>query len=229
MPKSTRTLAQIQASRENGKKSDGPKNTSKTRLNAIKHGILTDIVHCETEEERQAFEAMRDALMEDLAPETQMEQFYAERIAQCIWRTRLIEKRLANPHLGSEVWERFGRYDRMVSRELTIAEDKLAALQTARIGRDAISSRPLSVGQAASLSDSDGTNPSDAATPTDSGDVVDLLRRVTRAVELLSERTEQDDAFLRMAAQACMRQLMPDLELPCGPDNPVWQSIAKSA
>ena len=219
MPKSTRTLAQIRASRENGKKSDGPKDTSKTRLNAIKHGILADVAYCETEAERQAFEALRAALMEDLDPQTQMEQFYAERIAQCIWRMRLIEKRLANPHLGSEVWERFGRYDRMVSRELTVAENKLQALQTAR----------LSVGQAASLSDSDETNPSDPASPTHAGDVVDLLRRVTRAVELLEERTEQDDAFLRMAAQSCMRQLMPDLELPCGPDNPVWQSIAKSA
>ena len=218
MPKSTRTLAQIEASRENGKKSNGPKDTSKTRHNAIKHGILADVAYCQTEADREAFEALRAALIEELAPETQMEQFYAERIAQCMWRTRLIEKRMAHPYLGSEQWHTFGRYDRMVSRELTIAEDKLEALQTAR--RRSAGILPASQGGSHLSNDSDETNPSagvgalESAAEADPGAAeLESLRRVTRVFEIIGDLSDDDRNLLRSAARSHLATVMPELEL----------------
>ena len=131
--------ARADAARRNGRLSRGPRNTSRTRYNAVKHGILSQAVHLKTDEDRRLFSAMLEALREEWRPATQSEIFYLERIAQCMWRLRLIELHFpCDGKTWSDVLSRAARYERMVSRELTIAEEKLRALQEQRLEEEAL-------------------------------------------------------------------------------------------
>jgi hypothetical protein len=130
----TRSPAQTAASRENGEKSQGPLDTSKSRFNAVKHGILSDVVFCRDENECEAFDALLEGLREEWDPVTQTEAFYLERIAHCMWKLRGIELRYGpDSRLGPANLVLLGRYERHVSRELAAAEEKLRDLQTERI------------------------------------------------------------------------------------------------
>ncbi len=74
----------IVANRSNSKKSSGPKNTIRTRLNALKHGLLADAL---TElDDRENYGRLHATLEEDYVPRTRLECYLVERIAFCIVR-----------------------------------------------------------------------------------------------------------------------------------------------
>ena len=211
-----RSEAQIRASQENGKKSSGPKDTSKTRLNAIKHGILSDEAYCDSDAEVELYVAFEKGIFEDWGPETQSEHFYAERVAQCMWRLRLIQRRLTGKFArygfdkcGPEFLLLMARYERQVSRELTESEAKLRELQAERRAGEAREGV------------SDETNPSDAASPRPPGPAAEVwvspdetLRCFTRAFEVMGKLPEKDQAILRTAALTRIAEVMPELALP---------------
>ena len=87
------TQAQINANRQNAKKSTGPKTAkgkAKVARNAIKHGLcsMEAVIHGEEKEE---YEWHREAFLYELKPVGMMENMLAMRIVSLIWRLRRAE------------------------------------------------------------------------------------------------------------------------------------------
>lgn len=74
---------QLIANRKNAKKSTGPKNTSLTRLNALKHGILSKEVLL-TGEKKKDLEELGRRLRLELAPQGEMEMILVDRMVSSI-------------------------------------------------------------------------------------------------------------------------------------------------
>jgi hypothetical protein len=81
------TKEQIRANRKNAKKSTGPKNTDRTRLNALKHGLRSDEVVLPTEDP-QEFREFLDAWLADWNPPTMARRQLVEEAASAAWRKR---------------------------------------------------------------------------------------------------------------------------------------------
>jgi len=85
----------IAANRRNAKKSKGPNNTSKTRFNAVKHGILSKaafITAGDGQEDRQEFDELNSSLRRHLAPSGPMEKLIVDEMTALVWRKRRIIK-----------------------------------------------------------------------------------------------------------------------------------------
>ncbi len=83
---------QTKANRRNALKSTGPKSTKgkyRSRLNALKHGLLAKDIVLPSEDE-QEFEGLRRALITELRPEGSLEEQIADRIVACLWRLRRV-------------------------------------------------------------------------------------------------------------------------------------------
>jgi len=87
MEEKTTSLARIQANRENAQKSTGPKDTSLTRLNALKHGLLSKETLIEGEDKR-ALEELGRRLRLELAPQGELENIFVDRIVSSTWRIK---------------------------------------------------------------------------------------------------------------------------------------------
>ncbi len=79
------TAAQIRANRENGRKSTGPKDTSRTRYNGTTHG-LCGVQVVIPGESREGFDAHRDAWFGDWRPMTYTRAILVERAAVASWK-----------------------------------------------------------------------------------------------------------------------------------------------
>ena len=82
--------SQISANRQNAQRSTGPKTPqgkAAASQNALKHGLSAgrDVVFTENQED---FDIHRDALLEELSPQGQMELILAERIVTLSWRLK---------------------------------------------------------------------------------------------------------------------------------------------
>lgn len=90
------TPAKLAANRRNARKSTGPRTAAgkaRSRLNALKHGILASeavIRAGEGAEEAVAFERLLEALREDLAPSGALEELLVEKLAVITWRWRRV-------------------------------------------------------------------------------------------------------------------------------------------
>ena len=81
----------VDANRRNARRSAGPKDTSKTRYNARKHGLLSPAVLIDggdLEENPRELEALFARLWDDRAPVGAMEEELVDIIATCCWRRR---------------------------------------------------------------------------------------------------------------------------------------------
>jgi hypothetical protein len=79
------TREQIEANRLNAKKSTGPRNTDRTRFNALTHGLRAETVVVPGEDVA-AFEARRKAWFDDWNPRTHTRAVLVERAAVAHWR-----------------------------------------------------------------------------------------------------------------------------------------------
>ena len=77
----------IEANRQNAKKSTGPSETTLTRYNALKHGLLSKEVLIVGESKR-SLEELGKRLRYELAPATEMENILVDRIVSSIWRLK---------------------------------------------------------------------------------------------------------------------------------------------
>src|SRR5579871_929306 len=77
--------AQIAANRRNARKSTGPKDTSKTRLNGLKHTLCSGKVTLPGES-RERFEAHRGALFDEWQPITYSRALLVDRMAVASWK-----------------------------------------------------------------------------------------------------------------------------------------------
>ena len=82
------TEAELNARRENAKRSTGPRTTEgrkRSSLNAFRHGLTGQIV-VQTPEDREAFNNHCDGIRKDLDPEGALETNLAQAIAEDYWR-----------------------------------------------------------------------------------------------------------------------------------------------
>ena len=88
MPKSPLSDAQLKANRANAKHSSGPKSPegrARSSSNSYKHGLTGRKVHL-APEDRDAYDALKEALLVDLRPHTALEQVIADNITDGYWR-----------------------------------------------------------------------------------------------------------------------------------------------
>src|SRR5918912_4277830 len=94
---------QADANRRNSGKSTGPRTPegkAVSRLNAVKHGLLSQEVLLPGEDEA-ALNELSERLMSELQPEGEMEGLLVEQIIAAIWRLR----RLRRVEAGIFAWE----------------------------------------------------------------------------------------------------------------------------
>lgn len=85
--------AQIQANQLNALQSRGPKDTTKTCFNALKHGILAKELSLKKPwllENPKEFKQILQFLLNDLKPTSVIESILVERIAVAYWRLRRV-------------------------------------------------------------------------------------------------------------------------------------------
>lgn len=153
------TKKKLIANRRNAKKSTGPKDTSLTRLNALKHGILSKEVLHEGEKKKD-LEDLGKRLRQELAPQGELEIILVDRMISSIWRLKRalkVEKALMsyayeeglndkwNNKTGDERYackcmlvgsdnEVVQRYETTIERQIYRALHELIRLQAARKG-----------------------------------------------------------------------------------------------
>jgi hypothetical protein len=99
------TKKQIEANRKNAKKSTGPKTPEGKAVsarNATRHGLLSRLPVL-PEEDGEAFERLRENLLCELIPVTQLEKLIVARLAAVQWRLARV------PQLEAELLERLRR------------------------------------------------------------------------------------------------------------------------
>ncbi len=98
---------QIQANLKNSKKSTGPKNTEKTKRNAIKFGIFSKEMLLEgfyAIENKKEFANLVKEVNEEYNPKTFTERLLVEKIIDCTWRLKRI--RIAETSIIKQsIWE----------------------------------------------------------------------------------------------------------------------------
>jgi hypothetical protein len=80
----------MKANQRNAKKSTGPADTSKTRFNALRHGLCARLVV--PGEDPAEYEAFVERLRGDVAPSDALEEVLAERAASAAWRLRRAQR-----------------------------------------------------------------------------------------------------------------------------------------
>jgi len=88
------TKRQIEANRQNAKRSTGPitaEGRARSKRNALKHALTAREITVD-DEEACKFEAFRDDIVEDLAPEGALEEALRERVAMCLWPLRRVPR-----------------------------------------------------------------------------------------------------------------------------------------
>jgi hypothetical protein len=103
------SVRKLAANRENAQKSTGPANTTSTRYNATKHGLLSEGI---TElDNPEAFQALLEQLKTELEPVGILEHECVHQIALLISRirrARLLEAEAFTAYLNPpETWVRF--------------------------------------------------------------------------------------------------------------------------
>ncbi|HXI85540.1 MAG TPA: hypothetical protein VNL17_15775 [Verrucomicrobiae bacterium] len=88
------SLKQLEGNRRNARRSTGPrtaKGKAASRMNAVKHGILSGMVvvrGLRIQEHEEEYEALRKRCFESLAPEGPVEEMLVERVVMTQWRLR---------------------------------------------------------------------------------------------------------------------------------------------
>jgi hypothetical protein len=85
------TEQQIQANRENARRSTGPKDTSHTRLNATKGGLFSSatlLTSGPLKEDPQELADLRDQLLQVLRPANMVEELVADDFVRAAWQLR---------------------------------------------------------------------------------------------------------------------------------------------
>jgi hypothetical protein len=160
------SLAKIEANRRNAKRSTWPKTEegkSRSRRNAVKHGLLasTVVIHEEDRSDKAEFDKLLLGLQSDLIPVGKLEELLVDKIAVCWWRQKraleceiniipgafrdvdsekmftdfpLIHRVEAFTRTLGAQMDRILRYQTTIHRELVHSLNQLERLQRARKG-----------------------------------------------------------------------------------------------
>lgn len=166
---------QLAANRRNALKSTGPKDTSRSRLNALKHGLLSKEVLM-AGEEKKVLEQLGRKLRLELTPQGELETVLVDRIISSMWRLKRavrvetgylqaeyeeckasdwgIGERndsktwslVAMRQLGnSTTWLNLIRYESAIERQIYRALHELMRIQAARTGEKPVAPIALDV------------------------------------------------------------------------------------
>lgn len=135
------SAAKLAANRRNGQKSKGPKTEegkSRSRWNALKHGVLSQRLPVLHEHDSQTYTLLLENLRRDLNPGNALEEILVEKIAMAYWRLHIAygyEAEFARSR-GEFIMvaERMGRYANTIHRQLLQAMNELERLQRRRGG-----------------------------------------------------------------------------------------------
>jgi hypothetical protein len=106
-----------EANRRNALKSTGPKTPegkAAVRLNALKHGLLSQAVLLPGEDE-EALRELGQNLKVELQPVGELESLFVDRIISAYWRLR----RLGRVEAGIFAWELYGELERRAHEEVS--------------------------------------------------------------------------------------------------------------
>lgn len=95
------TDKQIEANRRNAQNSTGPttgEGKQASKMNATKHGLTAETVVIK-DEDPEVFDALRNDLIREFAPETTLEFQLVDRMASTLWRLRRV------PHIEASLME----------------------------------------------------------------------------------------------------------------------------
>lgn len=133
--------AKLAANRRNGHKSKGPKTEegkSRSRWNALKHGVLSQRLVVLNENDGQTYTLLLENLRRDLNPGNALEEILIEKIAMAYWRLSIAYGYKAefarSRHEFIIVADRMGRYANTIHRQLLQAMNELERLQRRRNG-----------------------------------------------------------------------------------------------
>ena len=106
--------SKLEANQENARLSTGPHDATRTRLNSLKHGILSKvalITFGEGPEDLEAFQELSSSLRQDLAPAGALEEFLVDLVITEAWRWRRViryESTLIRKEVDSEIerWQK---------------------------------------------------------------------------------------------------------------------------
>ena len=133
---------QREANRRNAKRSTGPKDTRRTRLNAQKHGLLSKeaiIKNGAHKEDQHELNSLLEAYWEYFRPEGVMEENLVDEIVSCVWRKRRALRWealiMAQSPFRGQLLESILRYQTTIDRQKYRALNQLGELQAARRAR----------------------------------------------------------------------------------------------
>ncbi len=133
--------AKLAANRRNGQKSKGPKTEegkSRSRWNAVKHGVLSQRLVVLNENDGQTYTLLLENLQRDLNPGNALEEILVEKIAMAYWRLHIAYGYEAEfAHSRNEfivVTDRMGRYANTIHRQLLQSMNELERIQRRRNG-----------------------------------------------------------------------------------------------
>ncbi len=131
----TDSRARAETNRQNAAKSTGPKNTTSTRFNALKHGLLAEGV---TElDSPETFPAHHAKIEAELKPVGEMETFLARRIALGMVRLKRaesLEAEFVTAQLNPPVTEVDPDLETFIGRTVVIDPGLPACLSTEAVG-----------------------------------------------------------------------------------------------
>ena len=140
-----RSALQIAASRRNGARSRGPRTAAgkaHSAQNALRHGLASRTVVLVHEEDRAAYEALRADIIARHRPKGALEEHWAQRLCDALWRQARLDLLEARALDGLIAGEESGglpglatlaRYRARIARDIREARAELEALREARI------------------------------------------------------------------------------------------------
>ena len=130
------------ANQRNAKRSTGPKDTTRTRYNSQKHGLLSKaaiIQNGARKEDQHELDSLLEAYWEDFRPEGAMEENLVDEIVSCVWRKRRAlrwESSVSGRYpLKGKLLEKILRYETAIDRQRYRALKELSERQAARRAR----------------------------------------------------------------------------------------------
>lgn len=100
------TQRQIEANRENARKSTGPRTEAgkaASSANALRHGLTAELLVLLTDEDGDAFKRLREGVIADLAPAGALQEVLAERAAVLLWRLDRVARMEAELFFHGEI------------------------------------------------------------------------------------------------------------------------------
>ena len=113
---SGRSKLRILANRKNALKSTGPKDTSLTRFNALKHGLTANKIVVTPMEDPAEYDALVEALVQDFQPQTTTEALLIQQVASCHWRRQRFIK-AEKVRVESKVFDALFKFNRKENAE----------------------------------------------------------------------------------------------------------------